>query len=322
MNPSATPEKVIETNTLVDARGHRAPRISVVVASNRERALLDACLRSLLPQCRRLGAEILVTRPSDSGDLAIVRRGYPGVRILAAPPQSTIPQLRALGMASAQGDIVAVTEDHCVADSQWLELLAAGVDAGASVVGGGMDNAQRERAVDWAAYFSEYGFFATTRAETKGDAPLLTGANVAYTRQVIEDVIAIARDGDWENVAHDRLAASGSVMRFVATAAVYQNRNYTIRDFCGDRYRHGRDYARRRLANESRARRWMLVLGCPVLPLVLASRVARAAAAGRRKQFLRALPATLLFLSAWSAGEAAGYLAGAASDGARDVQKK
>ena len=294
----------------VRPRPTNGPRISVVVASDRSRQLLDSCLHSLLDQCGRLGAEIVVARPSDLGDLAAVRRSYPGVRVVAAPERSTVPQLRSVGMAAAHGDIVAVTEDHCVADPDWLELLASGVAAGADVVGGGMDNAQRERAVDWAAYFSEYGFFSTTRPDSENTAAL-TGANVAYTRQVVDDVVALAREGNWENVAHQRLLANGSVLRFVSTAAVYQNRNYTLWDFCVDRYQHGRDYARRRLVDEPAVRRWVLLPASPALPFVLLSRIARAAAPGRKKQFLRALPATMLFLTAWSAGEAVGYLKGA-----------
>ena len=65
-----------------------------------------------------------------------------------------------------------------------------------------MDNARRSRAVDWAAYFAEYGFFSTERPERAEGPPLLTGANVAYKRHVIADVIGWAQDGEWENVAH------------------------------------------------------------------------------------------------------------------------
>ena len=55
-----------------------------------------------------------------------------------------------------------LTEDHCVPGPHWVEELCLGVDNVAEIVGGGMDNARRSRAVDWAAYFAEYGFFSTT----------------------------------------------------------------------------------------------------------------------------------------------------------------
>jgi GT2 family glycosyltransferase len=281
-----------------------------VVASNRERALLQACLGSLLGQCQRLGAELLVARASSPPDIAALAKTFPSVRFLAAAPDATIPELRALGMARASGDVVALTEDHCIADENWVEALTHSANADADVVGGGMDNARRARVVDWAAYFAEYGFFSTDRPEKAAGTPLLTGANVAYKRHVIADVIGWAQEGEWENVAHTRLVARGSMLRFARTAAIYQNQSYSLSAFCVDRYEHGRDYARKRLVEEPGARRWFLLAVSPLLPPLLTWRVARASARNRLGTFLRALPATMLFLTAWSVGEAVGYLRG------------
>ena len=294
-------------------RAGDTPTISVVVASNRSRALLDACLASLLPQCRRTNAQLIVARAAPAPEIETLRGAIPGASFVPAPVSATIPQLRALGMAEATGDIVALTEDHCVADDAWVETLLQLANDPADVIGGGMGNAQQDRAVDWAAYFAEYGFFADTRPEPPhGTQPLLTGANVAYKRHVVHDVVEWARAGEWENVAHHRLLSQGSALRFVRSAAIYQNKTYRLTEFCVDRYEHGRDYARKRLAEEPGARRWTLLLASPLLPPLLTWRVARAAAAGRWPTFLRALPATFLFLTAWSIGECVGYLLGAA----------
>jgi hypothetical protein len=223
---------------------------------------------------------------------------------------ATIPELRGAGMRQATGDIVMLTEDHCVPGPRWVEELCLGVD-NAEIAGGGMDNAQRKRAVDWAAYFSEYGLFATTRSDTDG-AMQLTGANVAYHRSIVDDVIAWASAGEWENVAHERLRARGSAMHFVDSAPVYQNKTYEFWDFCRDRYEHGRDYARTRLVEEAGSRRWLLTAVTPLLPVVILTRVARAAAPTRWGAFLKALPVTLAFVTAWSVGEAVGYIRGPA----------
>lgn len=289
-----------------------APTVSVVVASNRDKALLQACLGSLLGQCQRLNAELLVARAGASSDVAALGKTYPSVRFVTAPPDASIPQLRAIGMAQASGDVVALTEDHCIADENWVEALTQSAHSDADVVGGGMDNARRTRAVDWAAYFAEYGFFATDRPEHGEGAPLLTGANIAYKRHVIADVIGWAQQGEWENVAHTRLVARGSMLRFARTAAVYQNQTYSVKAFCADRYEHGRDYARKRLVEDPGASRWFLLAVSPLLPPLLTWRVARASARTRWGTFLRALPATVLFLTAWSVGEAVGYLRGPA----------
>ncbi len=290
------------------ARGPRladTPTISVVVASRAERGLLEACLASLLPQCAEHGAEIVVAR---AGLDRALQAAFAGVTFIDAPAGAPLPALRAAGIAVADGDIVAVTEDHCTVAPDWLTQLVAGQRAGADVVGGTMEKAGDQRAVDWAAYFAEYGTYLS--AASTGGVQQLTAANVAYRRSVIEEVVAAAREGHWEKVAHDRLAAQGRTVAFLGTAAVYENRRHRLLDFCRDRFAHGRDYAKVRLAEEGAARRWLYFAGSPALPLLLAGRIARAAGRRRLGPFLRALPFTVLFLAAWSAGEAAGYWRG------------
>lgn len=293
-------------------RARVRPRVSVVVASCRDRGLLEACLEALLPQCRSCGAELVVARPEDEDDLAEIRSDHPDILVEPAPPGSSVPQLRAVGMAATTGDIVALTEDHCVVEPGWLEALVAAHGEGGEVVGGAMANARRERAVDWGAFFAEYGLFAEG---ADGSHEQLTGANVSYGPGVADRVAQLAREGEWENVIHDRLLASGSTAHFLRTAAVRHNRSWEIREFCRDRFRHGWDYARRRVAEEGGGRRWLYLAGTPVLPFLLAARIARSVPSEERTYFLRSLPATLLFLAAWSVGEAAGYLAGAKAPG-------
>ena len=160
------------------------PHVSVVVASNRSRALLDDCLASLIEQCERARAELIVARDDDESGLDAIAKTYPSVQLVPVKRGASIPELRGAGMREATGDIVMLTEDHCVPGPRWVEELCLGVDNVAEIAGGGMDNAQRKRAVDWAAYFSEYGLFATTRSDA-GESMQLTGANVAYRRSIV-----------------------------------------------------------------------------------------------------------------------------------------
>jgi GT2 family glycosyltransferase len=109
------------------ARGQRladAPTISVVVASCRKLQVLKTCLDALLGQCGQVGAELVVARAATAGQIKKLKRAYPTVRFVAAPSDATIPELRAAGMAEAEGDIVALTEDHCTVAPHWLAELA------------------------------------------------------------------------------------------------------------------------------------------------------------------------------------------------------
>ena len=290
-----------------------APRTSVVVASCRTTSLLEACLASLRPQCKMCQAELIVARNVAEAELELLRQNYPEVRFLAVPESRGIPLLRAAGLKAARGSVVAFTEDHCVAATDWLQQLLRASREGFDVVGGAMDNAQQGRAVDWAAYFSEYGFFAQ-KGGTHPQGPLLTGANVAYARNVLEEVVSYAAQGEWENVIHAHLAAAGRKLRFFPDAVIYQNKNCGFLEFCRDRYQHGYDYARRRLVDKG-TRRWLYMPGSLALPLLQTARVARAVGRHQRWAFLRALPLTVALFGAWSMGEAIGYWHGPAHMG-------
>lgn len=291
-----------------------APTCSVVVASFRDAALLHACIASLESQCALAGAELLVARDAGCGDLDAFSAQYPRVRFVAAPAGSSVPLLRGVGMQHARAGTVVLAEDHCVARPNWLSSMLGGL-AGASVAGGGMDNAQTDRALEWGAYFSEYGFFDANRVQDAGAAPLLTGANVVYAASVTPAVTQWMVEGAWENTIHLRLATEGHVMRFVPDAVIAQNMRYGLASFCRDRYVHGRDFARTRLrlSGTGAVRRAAMSLASPLLPALLIYRLWRMTTGGRRArrmQFLAAAPYTFVFLGAWSIGECVGYALG------------
>lgn len=294
------------------------PSLAVVVASNRNPALLRACLAALVPQCAEGKATLIVVRAGADGApelLTSLRAEFPIAIFLAMPGEADIPRLRGAGLAAACAALVALTEDHCVPAADWVARITAHLTDSADVVGGGMNNL-RPRMVDWGAYFSEYGFFDATRPDSCSVAdgvPLLTGANIAYRGAVRELVATWMSAGEWENVVHRRLAEAGHRLVFDRTMQVAQNQTYRFFAFCADRYVHGLDYARTRSAGSTRRERTTRAVITPLLPVVLTWRVATSAGGARAKAFVRALPATVAFLTAWSLGEAVGYVRGRAS---------
>jgi len=289
--------------------------LSVVLASCRSMDLVAEAIRRLLPQCRQAGAELIVARRTSKGEPgADPQAGFDGCRLVECPATATIPELRGAGLAGTTGDWVALTEDNCVVHPRWLERLGSCFGMEVDVVGGAMGNAHPARPIDGGAFFAEYGFFGPLRqAPERGGPPLVTGANVAYRRSVVGEVAAWARAGHWENVIHDRLAASGARFALVPDALVEQNLHYRLGAFCRDRFEHARDYARVRSAGLGKAKRLTMIIGTSLLPAVLTWRVWRSAGRSRVGDFLRALPFTLTFFAAWAAGEATGYLRGRAS---------
>ena len=257
--------------------------------------------------------ELIVARADEPSALAALGSAHPSVRFVRVDRGTALPSIRGAGLAAALGRLAALTEDHCVADARWVETLRPYADSRIDVVGGAMDNAQPRRALDWGAFFAEYGFFSAVASPAAGGSPpLLTGANVAYARRVLPDVAAWMSAGDWENVVHDRLRAQGAAFAFEPRARVGQNLTYAFGAFIADRFRHGHDYARVRLAESPGSNRWVRIGASLLLPPVLTWRVARTAtgSTSRALAFTRALPFTLAFFCAWAAGEAVGYLRG------------
>ena len=127
----------------------------MVVASCRDPGLLAECLASLEQQCVQYQAEIVVARPAPRDELEGLGKRYPAVRWVVAEPHADVPHLRRVGLAAAQGDIVLLTEDHCVGGPNWLGQRLDG----ARRTSGGLDaavDAGRGERVDWATYFIEY----------------------------------------------------------------------------------------------------------------------------------------------------------------------
>jgi hypothetical protein len=286
--------------------------LAVVVASHRSPALVAACLDSLERAREAAGAPVHVhiARYDASEDVTHLIRDRSWASLVPTS-FADIPRLRGAGMTSAAGGWIAVTEDHCVVDPDWMAHLLQLADGSCQVVGGGVGNA-RPGALNWAAYFSEYGFFSSARPASEGFT-LVTGANVMYGPEVSRRVASWASEGAWEDVIHARLAAEGVSIRFAPLARVRQNHEYRFWAFCRDRYEHALDFARVRLRENPGTSRLVRLVTTPLLPFVLTARVARASSGEDRRAFMAALPFTFAFLSAWSWGEAVGYWRGKAS---------
>ena len=280
--------------------------MSVVLASCRSAELVAQAVASLLPQCREAGAPLIVARSTALADADAVLEGC---RVVWCSPGATIPEIRGAGLAAATGDWVLLTEDNCVARSDWVKRLCAGFEAEVAVVGGTMGNAHPDRPIDAGAYFAEYGYFGPSRSAPGGGAsPFVTGANVAYSRSVAGDAAVWASAGDWEGVIHHRLAARGARFALVSDAMVDQNLHYQFGSFCVDRFEHASGYAKVRSEGWGTGKRLVMACATPLLPPFMTWRAWRNAGRPNLGGFLKALPFTLAFFTAWATGEASGYL--------------
>ena len=131
-----------------------APVLSIVVATTHPWPEMERTLDSLWGQVMALGAELLLLDGHGEGLPPDLPARYPGAIRLTRPGASVFA-LRALGLRAARGEIIAMTEDHCVVPPDWCRRL---LDAHrryphAAAVGGAVDNGATARLIDWANYF-------------------------------------------------------------------------------------------------------------------------------------------------------------------------
>ena len=125
--------------------------LSVVIASGAGGEFLFRCLESLDEQAKRLDAELIVVDRCGEATRRRIRQHHPSVRVRAHSGQErpSVPQLRAAGVDAAQGDIVAIIEEHCVAPSDWIDTILDEFGPDDAAIGGPILDDDFRRLRDW-----------------------------------------------------------------------------------------------------------------------------------------------------------------------------
>ena len=282
------------------------PQLSVVVASVNGFPYLAECLDSLRERCPE--AEIVVADCTDRETRREVRRLWPAVKLLGFEEPTSIPALRAAGVAASSAPYVALIEDHCVVRNGWGEALLAGHRSGYSVVGGPIRNgAKRTRA--WAAFLFEYSTYMEPLG--RGEVSDLPGMNVSYDRRAIEAIGDLLRAAKWESWLHARLRDRGFVLYATPEATLDHVKDFRVGEFLSQRFHYARAYAAMRNDDLGLKRVAYAVCSPAIVPLVY-GRIARNVQRRRRhrRELLLATPLLVLYLIATAVGEALGYVAG------------
>ena len=284
--------------------------LSVVVASAHSRAGLEACLTSLSDRVSGGETEVIAVSNCCEGAGRSIEVAFPFVRLIEAPPGTTVPELRTLGIQAASGRIVALLEDNSIVAPTWCGAIRRAHATAHAIVGGAVERVGRHRAVDWAVYFYEYGKYMLPLVE--GESATLSGNNVSYKRTLLEEVQHEFRDGFFEAFLHERLRGQGRTLYMAPDAVVYHTLRYRVGKVLVQTFHHGRHYAGRRVAAASRLTRLGYAAGSMLLPMILPLRIAQLILHRRRhlRELTVAMPYLVLFMTSWACGELMGYLCG------------
>ena len=246
------------------------------------------------------------------GELSRIRQAFPDVRITMDPTVMSPIDLAAMAVTTAHGEVILLTEDHCVPDAEWVGNLTRTIQRNGSAVGGAVDPLDPETmtAFDWAFYFVDFHKYRTPL--TAGIADALSECNVAYRRSNLEALDEPWRTSFHETRIHIALAKQGPPLWMEPRASVRAGRRVYRSDALRERYAFGRYYACRRVEHPHQHTRVWLALGSPLLPLLLLGRMARASARDDylSRRFLRSLPDLAALVLVWSFGEMLGYVTG------------
>jgi len=286
------------------------PRISVVIASVSGPSYLGPCLESLEKQTLRGQAEVIVADRCGEGVTELVRRQYPWVKLLSCE-RRTIPELQAIAMKSAEGEIIAITEDHCVAEPHWCERILAAHQIHHGAIGGAVENARVDSILDWAEFLCEYHAF--TSPVSAGEVKGIPGNNCSYRREFLVYFTDLLEDGFWEAFLHQRLVENGVKFYCDPSIIVFHNMSFSFGKFLSQRYHYSRSYAAMRVRGTSLLRRVAYAGFCPLLPILVLGRVGARIWRRRRLRWKlqQTLPLLIIFSLAWAWGEFWGYLLGA-----------
>lgn len=285
------------------------PKLSVVIASiNNVKSLAD-CIDSIVHQPQGDAIEIVIVG-SSKDEISPLFEHFSNIRHLDLSGQRSIPELRAMGLQSARGDILAMTEDHCIVDEHWIENIFRAHQSPHLAIGGAVENDAVERLIDWAVFFCEYGRYMSP--VVSGPATDLPGPNVSYKRAALDEFRDLLAPPTWETFWHSRLQSRGYILLSDPQIAVRHRKRFTLRGFLNERFYFARSFAAQRAANSTELRRAMFILGAPFLPPLLLWRIAsQVLRKGRRQmELILCLPYIFLFTLSWAWGELIGYAFG------------
>lgn len=287
--------------------------VIVGLVSTGESFRIFALLDALRVQTGAIGHEVIVADRLDNAVSRRIDEHYPEVHRVACPPGTSLPAMRATALALAQGRYVAVTEDHCIPDPDWIAAIThAFHDAPCEVaaIGGSVRNGLPERALDRATFTCEYASYAPPIAI--GPTRDIPGMNVAYRTSVLRNVpVASLTGGFWESTVHPDLLAQGLTLLSSDTMRITHAKHFGFAEFLRQRFWYSRHYGGQRFTGH-RMQRWVAFVLTPALPVLLLWRFHRQCLGhgDYRRDFLAVLPWLVAFSTVWAMGEMVGYACG------------
>lgn len=173
------------------------PLVSVLVVTWNGRALLERCLPAVRAQTLADREVVVVDNGSTDGSVEAAPRLYPGALVVRSEVNLGFARGNNLGLPRCRGRFIALLNNDCIAEPQWLERAVAVAEAGSvGMVATRQLRAEDPSTIDSAGIALDRAAIAWDRGGGRAADDLLadtrvfgpSGGAALYRRELLDDV--------------------------------------------------------------------------------------------------------------------------------------
>ncbi len=290
--------------------GKNTIKISVIVISDGQSAKLKRCLKSIFHNPIDDKIEILVAGSDSNESLIALKKDFSSINFLKLQQPPKTPVFVSSAIAKSQGEIIALINSSCIAQSDWLSSILKAHQSPALVIGGSVEPLKPMKILDWAAYFCDYSRFMP--ALKSGASDVVPGNNFSFKRAALEIGKDFIYPEFWKSFWCRKLQNAGQILILEPAIQVHYDSELLLAHFLKKRFHQGRCFAAMRIESVSDFKKLMFICGSFFLPLIFFTRLLSIILEKKRliKEFFISIPFILLALLSWSCGEFCGCIAG------------
>jgi hypothetical protein len=295
-------------------------QLSIVVALIAgEKEAVTACLDALERGLSKYRSECIVPFDDRLDGVTELQERFPWAEFTDARDRVDVEHfknsrehhdiLRAVGLKRANGNVIALLEDHGTPAPGWCDAVMKAHEGPAAAVGGAVENGV-DRLLNQAVYFCDFGRYQNP--VPSGPAEFLSDSNIAYKSSSLQSVRHLWEQAFHETAVNWELRSRGELLELNPEMVVYQTRtNLGYAQAIRERFTWGRSFAGTRAAGAG-SKRFLWAAMFWVLPFLLTARIVMNSIRRRRLvgKMVVSLPLILFLQFFWAMGEFAGYVTG------------
>ena len=289
------------------------PKLTVIATSTDVLCQVPGNLTALRTHCHAAAAEIILTAASDQDTYAAIVKQYPDIRFIRLSETCSVPKMLGKALASASGDIIAITDTTCEIGDHWAQNILKAHTKPNPVIGGAVEPRKFNSMVDTAAYFYDYCQFMLPVEE--GISAEIPGNNMSAKRWILEKQGEFSGEEFWKTYWCRKIQSDGESLYLFPSIIVYYEKSFGLLPYLLNRFHNGRCFAGMRNNQISFSKRIIYATGSPLLPILICIRILKSMLSKRRYmlRFFICFPIIILASVHWAIGEFAGYLLGKGS---------